>query len=263
MLTNVRRLITFLLLVLTIQRTYPAKSGYSRAAARPPCNHCGSSSSVTYTSSTYVSGPSPCSSGCYGNGGGTNLAYDKGKAVGSVVGGVIGAKISKIQGFIDGVAQGVSGHTGGGGGGCSHGGCGGGNNVVVVHQQTSSGCGSHGCGGSSSFSSGCGSHGCGESSSFSSGCGSHGCGSSSYNNAAAYPNCQCDWLFNDHGQGNCNVGARSHTSDRWCYVSTKVNGKWVEPQWTCPDSRASTVHHGRYWSNVACNTAAPSSSYHG
>jgi hypothetical protein len=40
-------------------------------------------------------------------------------------------------------------------------------------------------------------------------------------------------------------GARSHTSDRWCYVSTDVIGKWVEPQWACPDSVQSDVHHGR------------------
>ena len=40
-------------------------------------------------------------------------------------------------------------------------------------------------------------------------------------------------------------GARSHTSDRWCYISTDVNGKWVEAQWACPDSVQSDVHHGK------------------
>ena len=48
------------------------------------------------------------------------------------------------------------------------------------------------------------------------------------------------------GQGNCNEdGARSHTSDRWCYIAEDVNGQWVEAQWACPDSVRSDVHTGR------------------
>jgi hypothetical protein len=64
----------------------------------------------------------------------------------------------------------------------------------------------------------------------SSSCGSGGCGgygSSSggtvvVTSAASYPNCQCDWLFNDAGQGNCNIGASSHTADRYttkCFLN--------------------------------------------
>lgn len=141
------------------------------------------------------------------------------------------------------------GHTSYGSGGCGSGGCGGGG-------YSSGGCGSGGCGGGGYSSGGCGSGGCGGGGYSSGGCGSGGCGGSTVivSSAASYPNCQCDWLFNDAGQGNCNIGASSQTADRWCYVSNKVNGKWVEAQWACPDSRASDVHHGRYWSNVACDT---------
>eukprot|EP00088_Acartia_fossae_P044194 TRINITY_DN4684_c0_g1_i5.p1 TRINITY_DN4684_c0_g1~~TRINITY_DN4684_c0_g1_i5.p1 ORF type:complete len:215 (-),score=27.09 TRINITY_DN4684_c0_g1_i5:609-1253(-) len=188
----------------------------------------------------------------------SNGAFAAGQNVGAGVNNLIGAKFSAIGGFLAGLVTGQSANTGHhpSGGGCGSHGCGGGSSY-------SSGCGSHGCGGGSSYSSGCGSHGCGGGSSYSSGSSScHNCGSVSntYHPAPSYnsyPNCQCDWLFNDHGQGNCNVGASSHTSDRWCYVKTKVNGKWIDPQWACPDSKASSVHHGRYWSNTACNTQAP------
>ena len=62
----------------------------------------------------------------------------------------------------------------------------------------------------------------------------------------SYPDCQCDYLFNRAGQGNCNAaGARSHTSDRWCYIAEDVNGQWVEAQWACPDAVRSEVHGGR------------------
>ena len=38
--------------------------------------------------------------------------------------------------------------------------------------------------------------------------------------ASAYPNCQCSYLFNTHGQGNCNgQGSRSYTSDRSTLIS--------------------------------------------
>ena len=57
------------------------------------------------------------------------------------------------------------------------------------------------------------------------------------------------------GQGNCNVGSRQHTKDRWCYINTKSSsGAWLNPTSVCPDARSSKVHHGRYWSNVACDT---------
>ena len=62
----------------------------------------------------------------------------------------------------------------------------------------------------------------------------------------AHPDCQCDYLFNRAGQGNCNAaGARSLTSDRWCYVAQDINGRWVEAQWACPDAVRSDVHSGR------------------
>jgi len=206
----------------------------------------------------------------YGNscgscGGGNSASYNSGKNIGNAVAGAIGNKFQHIAGFFDGLGNGGNSGCGGctsscGSPGCgssyvhapspcSNGGCysssGSSSATVIVikpAQSSSSGCGSHGCGSSSSHSSG-------SSSSYSS-----GSSSSSGYNAAAYPNCQCDYLFNSAGQGNCNIGASSHTSDRWCYVATDVNGKWVEPQWACPDSVQSDVHHGRYWSRVACDT---------
>jgi len=146
--------------------------------------------------------------------------------------------------------------------GCTKGGCGngpgrplgpgngpgsnnGGTTVIIIKPG---GGGSSGGSSSGSYTTGGGGSGC----SFN-GCGGGGSGGGGGLNL----DCQCDWLFNDHGQGNCNIGASSHTSDRWCYVAKKVGNKFVDPRWACPDSKASTVHHGRYWSNVACNTPAP------
>jgi len=216
-------------------------------------------------------------SSCGSCGGGTGASYNNGKNLGSAVAGVIGNKLQHIAGFFDGLSGGGNSGCGGCSSSCGSPGCG--SSYVPAPNPCSGGCysncGSHGCGasgGSSSSqtiivikpsqtsSSGCGSHGCGSSSSSyssssssSSSCRAPACG----NSAASYPNCQCDYLFNSAGQGNCNVGARSHTSDRWCYVSTEVNGKWVEPQWACPDSVKSDVHHGRFWSHVACDTPKP------
>ena len=31
------------------------------------------------------------------------------------------------------------------------------------------------------------------------------------------------------------------------------HGQWLNPWKVCPDAKESKVHHGRYWSNVACN----------
>eukprot|EP00092_Neocalanus_flemingeri_P013331 GFUD01014372.1.p1 GENE.GFUD01014372.1~~GFUD01014372.1.p1 ORF type:complete len:232 (+),score=37.99 GFUD01014372.1:160-855(+) len=199
----------------------------------------------------------------YGNscgscGGGNSGSYNNGKNIGSAVSGLIGNKLQHIAGFFDGLSGGGNSGCGGCTSSCGSPGCG--SSYVPAHNPCSGGCYSN-CG-----SSGCGSSGGSGSTTvivvkpaqtISSGCGSHGCGSSSsssYNSASSYPNCQCDYLFNSAGQGNCNIGASSHTSDRWCYVSTDVNGKWVEPQWACPDSVQSDVHHGRYWSRVACDT---------
>lgn len=212
-------------------------------------------------------------SSCGSCGGGNSGSYNSGKNLGSAVAGVIGNKLQHIAGFFDGLSGGGSSGCGGCSSSCGSPGCG--SSYVPAPNPCSGGCysncGSHGCGASSSgssssqtiivikpaqtSSSGCGSHGCGSgsssyTSSSSSSCRAPACG----NNAASYPNCQCDYLFNSAGQGNCNVGARSHTSDRWCYVSTEVNGKWVEPQWACPDSVKSDVHHGRFWSHIACDT---------
>merc|ERR1719184_330994 len=197
-------------------------------------------------------------SSCGSCGGGTGASYNNGKTIGSAVAGVIGNKLQHIAGFFDGLSGGGSSGCGGCSSSCGSPGCGA-SYVPGPSPCTGgcySGCGSQGCGTGSSQTvvvvqpaqQSCGSHGCG--SSHSSVCRAPACG----NTAASYPNCQCDYLFNSAGQGNCNVGARSHTSDRWCYVSTDVGGVWVEPQWACPDSVQSDVHHGRYWSRVACDT---------
>ena len=131
-----------------------------------------------------------------------------GQSLGNGVRGVLGNKLEHIAGFFNGL-----------GGGCS--GC-------------SSTCGSPGCG--SQYvpaSNPCSSGGC-----YSSSCSTCSSSSSSYSvpahhsntvtviveqpsssssvyDASAYPNCQCSYLFNMHGQGNCNgQGSRSFTSDR-------------------------------------------------
>merc|ERR1711915_149099 len=222
------------------------------------------------------------SGGCNTCGGGGNGAYNTGRNIGAAVSGAVHNKIQGVAGFVDGL---LSGPAQSGCGGCSSScgspGCG----SYYVPSSNScpsnscySGCGSHGCGGSSSShshssSSSCRS--CGASSSGSttvivvqqspsqsqsSNCrsyGSSGCGSSAQTqyDPSAYPNCQCDYLFNKAGQGNCNEsGARSHTSDRWCYIAEDVHGKWVEAQWACPDAIRSDVHSGRFWSRLACDT---------
>merc|ERR1711936_797686 len=221
--------------------------------------------------------PPPTWSGSrtYGNtcntcGGGASASYNNGKNIGAAVAGAIGNKLQHIAGFFDGLSSGgASSGCGGCTSSCGSPGCG--TNYVPAPNPCATGgcysnCGSSGCGSSSGSGSttvivvkpaqtssfGCASSGCGSSSAYSSssGCRAPACSNSGYN-AASYPNCQCDYLFNSAGQGNCNIGARSHTSDRWCYVSTDVNGQWVEAQWACPDSVHSDVHHGRYWSRVA------------
>merc|ERR1712098_855866 len=145
-------------------------------------------------------------SSCGSCGGGNSASYNNGKNLGSAVAGAIGNKLQHIAGFFDGLSGGGSSGCGGCYSNCGSHGCGGSSGtsssqtIIVVQpsQTSSSGCGSRGCGSSSSYSSGS-----------SSSCRAPACG----NNAAAYPNCQCDYLFNSAGQGNCNVGARSHTSD--------------------------------------------------
>jgi len=235
---------------------------------------------------TYGSSCSSCNSG-------PSSSFLGGQALGNGVRGVLGNKLEHIAGFFNGL--------GGGGGGCN--GC-------------SSSCGSPGCGSHylPAASNPCSSGGC-----YSSSCSTCASSSSSYSapahpsntvtvivqqpsssssgyDASAYPNCQCSYLFNTHGQGNCNgKGSRSYTSDsylsryathnaylsntpqsphirqrklrhglssdRWCYVASDVNGQWVEAQWACPDSVPSDVHHGRFWSRVACDT--PGTHHHG
>jgi len=211
---------------------------------------------------TYGSSCSSCNSG-------PSSSFLGGQALGNGVRGVLGNKLEHIAGFFNGLG-------GGGGGGCN--GC-------------SSSCGSPGCGSHylPAASNPCSSGGCYSSSS----CSTCASSSSSYSapahpsntvtvivqqpssssshtshssssgyDASAYPNCQCSYLFNTHGQGNCNgKGSRSYTSDRWCYVASDVNGQWVEAQWACPDSVPSDVHHGRFWSRVACDT--PGTHHHG
>ncbi|TRY75026.1 hypothetical protein TCAL_15592 [Tigriopus californicus] len=82
-------------------------------------------------------------------------------------------------------------------------------------------------------------------------------GNAEYVNPNGFPNCQCDWVFNHEGEGNCNVGGWKSTSDRWCYVKTKSpSGAWLDPLSVCPDAVTSNVHHGKYWSRLACNTPA-------
>ena len=208
-------------------------------------------------------------------------AYNTGRNIGAAINGAINNKIQGVAGFIDGL---VSGPGQQGCGGCSSScgspGCG----SHYVSQPNPcrsnscySGCGSHGCGSVSSVSSSCRSGTCGSSvsSSSSSQCRNYGSGSScggsgsggttviivssqqqtsasssssssSQFNPSAYPNCQCEYLFNSAGQGNCNeAGATSLTSDRWCYIAEDVNGQWVEAQWACPDAVKSDVHSGR------------------
>ena len=157
---------------------------------------------------TYGSSCSSCNRG-------PSASFLGGQALGSNVRGVLGNKLEHIAGFFNGLG-------GGGGGGC--GGC-------------SSSCGSPGCGAhyvpaanpcvsGACYTSSCSS--CTSSSSSSYSAPAHPSNtvtvivqqpsissSSSSHDASAYPNCQCSYLFNSHGQGNCNgQGARSYTSDR-------------------------------------------------
>lgn len=56
------------------------------------------------------------------------------------------------------------------------------------------------------------------------------------------------------------AGAKSHSKDQWCYIAEYVNGRNVEAQTACPDSVRSSVHTGRFWSRVACETPPPAPS---
>ena len=148
-------------------------------------------------------------------------SYGSGRNLGQAVAGRLGDKLQHIAGFFSGLA---------GGGGCTS--CGGASSnsyytqpspVIVVQQPAES---SHSHSSYSSASNYISSNQIG--------------GGQSYN-PAGYPDCQCDFLFNSAGQGNCNsVGSTSHTRDRWCYVVEQVEAGWV-----CPDAVASDVHHGR------------------
>merc|ERR1711915_94792 len=72
-----------------------------------------------------------------------------------------------------------------------------------------------------------------------------------------FPNCQCEYIFNKLGQGNCNSGATQKTDDEWCYVAVEFHENPVNPLLDCPDAVASNVYQGRYWSHVACDTPKP------
>ena len=165
----------------------------------------------------YSSGYS--SGGCNTCSGGGSLAYNNGRNLGQSVAGAIGNKLQHIAGFVDGLVAGPPANTG-----CSV--------CSSSYVPASNPCPSNSC-----YSS----------------CGNYGCASSPAQSVIlvqpstpSYPDCQCDYLFNRAGQGNCNAaGARSHTSDRWCYIAEDVNGQWVEAQWACPDAVRSEVHGGR------------------
>ena len=161
--------------------------------------------------------------------GGSSASYNNGRRLGQSVAGAIGNKLHHIAGFVDGLVSGPPANSGCSVcsssyvpasnpcpsnscyNNCAHSGCGSSHaqTLIVVQQPASSGC-------------------------------------SSCSSASNYPDCQCDYLFNKAGQGNCNAaGARSHTSDRWCYIAEDVSGRWIEAQWACPDAVRSDVHHGR------------------
>ena len=189
-------------------------------------------------------------SSCGTCGGGNSASYNNGKNLGGAVAGVIGNKLQHIAGFFDGLSGGGNSGCGGCTSSCGSPGCG--SSYVPASNPCNGGCysncGSHGCGSSSgsgsssqtiivvqqpaqSSSSGCGSHGCGSSSSYSSvsssssSCLAPACG----NSASSYPNCQCDYLFNSAGQGNCNIG-RTCSSDFWPHVSAWAS---VIPSYEC------------------------------
>ena len=140
-------------------------------------------------------------------------AYNNGRNLGQSVAGAIGNKLQHIAGFVDGLVAGPPANTG-----CSV--------CSSSYVPASNPCPSNSCYNS---------------------CGNYGCGSSQAQAVTLVsPDCQCDFLFNRAGQGNCNAaGARSHTSDRWCYIAQEVSGRWVEPQWACPDAVRSDVYSGR------------------
>ena len=173
----------------------------------------------TWADKRYSSGYS--SGGCYScsASGLQSPAYNNGRNLGQSVVGAIGNKLQHIAGFVDGLVAGPPANTG-----CSV--------CSSSYVPASNPCPSNSC-----YSS----------------CGNYGCGSSQAQavtlvqpQSPASPDCQCDFLFNRAGQGNCNAaGARSHTSDRWCYIAQELNGRWVEAQWACPDAVRSDVYSGR------------------
>ena len=152
---------------------------------------------------TYGSSCNSCNSG-------PSSSFVGGQALGKGVRGVLGNKLEHIAGFFNGL--------GGGSSSCGSPGCG------SQYVPASNPCSSGGC-----YSSACST--CASSSSSYSAPAhpsntvtvivqqpsSH---SSSVYDASAYPNCQCSYLFNTHGQGNCNgQGSRSYTSDRSTVIS--------------------------------------------
>ena len=173
---------------------------------------------LTFKTSLTESATRTYGSSCNSCNNGPSSSFLGGQALGNGVRGVLGNKLEHIAGFFNGL--------GGGCGGCS------------------SSCGSPGCG--SQYvpaSNPCSSGGC-----YSTSCSTCGSSSSSYSapahhsntvtvivqqpsssssshsssvyDASAYPNCQCSYLFNTHGQGNCNgQGSRSYTSDRSTLIS--------------------------------------------
>ena len=135
----------------------------------------------------------------YGSAGG-GAAYNTGRNIGAAINGAISGKIQGVAGFIDGLVSGPA---------------------PAAHPHTApqyvaqpSPCRANSCyGGGHSASVSCRSHGsCGcsgscnsvsavQQSSHTSG---HTSSHTSSHSPAAYPNCQCDYLFNSAGQGNCN-----------------------------------------------------------
>ena len=143
---------------------------------------------------------------------GGSTSYNNGRKLGQSVAGAIGNKLQHIAGFVDGLVSGPPAHSG-----CSA--------CSSSYVPASNPCPHNSCYGSSQ---------------------TLVVQQSSCSSCSSYPDCQCDYLFNNAGQGNCNAaGARSHTQDRWCYIAEEVNGRWIEAQWACPDAVRSDVHHGR------------------
>ena len=124
----------------------------------------------------------------YGSAGG-GAAYNTGRNIGAAINGAISGKIQGVAGFIDGLVSGPA---------------------PAAHPHTApqyvaqpSPCRANSCyGGGHSASVSCRSS--GSCNSVSAPAAVQQPSHSSGHTSAAYPNCQCDYLFNSAGQGNCN-----------------------------------------------------------